>query len=120
MEITSVVVRQRVDDLDAAVPFYEKLTGQTSSPFDFGGLRLASVGQFLLFSGPDEVATRFATVSATLTVTDLNKAINESTDAGAKLVAPVMSTPRGRRAVLRHPQGACTSTWAARTSTGAA
>lgn len=49
--IESVVVRQRVEDLDAAVPFYEKLTGSTASRFGFGGVTLASVGPFLLFSG---------------------------------------------------------------------
>jgi predicted enzyme related to lactoylglutathione lyase len=105
MPITSVVVRQRVDDLEAALPFYERLTGQTASRFAFAGATLASIGPFLLFSGPDEVAGRLAGVAATLPVPDLKTAVKEGLAAGAELVAPVQATPNGHRAVLRHPHG---------------
>ncbi|WP_394297855.1 hypothetical protein [Streptomyces globisporus] len=45
--IVSVIARQRVDDLEAAVPFYERLTGRTADRFGFAGVRLAIVGPFL-------------------------------------------------------------------------
>lgn len=78
MAIDSVVVRQRVEDLDAAVPFYEKLTGSTAARFAFAGVTLASVGPFLLFAGPDEAVQRVAGVAATLSVSDLNAAVEEA------------------------------------------
>lgn len=31
MKIDSVIARQRVDDLDAAITFYERVTGQTAA-----------------------------------------------------------------------------------------
>ncbi len=105
MAIESVVVRQRVEDLDAALPFYEKLTGSTASRFAFAGVTLASVGPFLLFSGPDEAVQRVASVAATLVVADVDAAVKEAAAAGAEVVAAPSPTPNGRRAVLRHPYG---------------
>lgn len=42
MSIAGVVVRRRVPDLDAAVSFYEELTGAVGSRFAFGGAQLAA------------------------------------------------------------------------------
>ncbi|XEC32851.1 VOC family protein [Streptomyces fradiae] len=103
--ITSVIARQRVDDLDAAVPFYERLTGRTAERFAFAGVRLAAVGSFLLYSGPDEAVQRVAGVSATLTVGDLTAAVEAAVAAGATVVMPPQPTPNGHRAVVRHPEG---------------
>lgn len=105
MAIDSVVVRQRVEDLDAAVPFYEKLTGSTAARFAFAGVTLASVGPFLLFAGPDEAVQRVAGVAATLSVPDLTAAVEEAEAGGAVTVMPIQPTPNGHRAVLRHPHG---------------
>lgn len=104
--ITSAVVRQLVDDLEAAIPFYERLTGTTAARFAFAGLTLAGIGPFLLFSGPDEVASRFVGVAATLPVGgNPAAAVAEAVAAGAEVIAPPAATPNGHRAVLRHPQG---------------
>ncbi|MCX2180802.1 VOC family protein [Streptomyces sp. SKN60] len=103
--IASVIARQRVDDLDAAVPFYERLTGRTAERFAFAGVRLAAVGPFLLYSGPDEAVQRVAGVSATLTVGDLPAAVEAAVAAGATVVMPPQPTPNGHRAVVRHPEG---------------
>jgi predicted enzyme related to lactoylglutathione lyase len=105
MKIDSVIARQRVDDLDEAVPFYERLTGETAARFAFAGVNLASVGPFLLFSGPDEAVRQVAGVAATLAVADLDAAVGEAVAAGATVVMPAQPTPNGHRAVLRHPQG---------------
>lgn len=67
MKIDSVIARQNVDDLEGALPFYERLTGRKAERFAFAGVHLASVGPFLLFSGPEEAVRRTASVSATLT-----------------------------------------------------
>ncbi|MFF1798873.1 VOC family protein, partial [Kitasatospora sp. NPDC058263] len=104
-KIDSVIARQRVDDLEAAIPFYERLTGRTASRFTFAGVRLASVGPFLLFCGPDDAVRTFAGVSATLAVPDMAAAVEEGRAAGATVVMPPQPTPNGHRAVLRHPHG---------------
>ncbi|MGW1892514.1 VOC family protein [Streptomyces sp. NPDC002004] len=105
VKIDSVVARQRVDDLEAAIPFYERLTGRTAGRFAFAGVHLASVGPFLLYSGPEEAVQRVAGVSATLAVGDLAVAVEEAVAAGATVVMPAQPTPNGQRAVLRHPHG---------------
>jgi predicted enzyme related to lactoylglutathione lyase len=94
MSITSVTLRRRVDDLEAAVSFYEQLTGGAANRFRFAGVELAAVGPFLLFSGSDETAGRFAGVAATLSVPDLDQAIAGAVAAGAVLIAPPQPTPR--------------------------
>ncbi|WP_030730431.1 VOC family protein [Streptomyces sp. NRRL S-237] len=105
MTIGSVVLRRRVDDLESAVVFYQELTGEPATRFEFAGLRLASTGPFLLFSGPEEVAARFAGVAATLSVPDVDVTVAAGEAAGAEVIAAPAVTPNGRRAVLRHPDG---------------
>ncbi|MCM3886508.1 VOC family protein [Frankia sp. R82] len=105
MTVRSAVVRRQVEDLDAAVPFYEQVTGASSSRFAFAGVHLASVGPFLLFSGPEEAVRIVAGVAATLVVTDVDATVALATAAGAEIVAPAAKTPNGHRAVLRHPDG---------------
>ncbi|EIV94841.1 VOC family protein [Frankia sp. QA3] len=105
MTIQTVIARQRVADLDAAVPFYEQLTGLRAARFSHAGVSLASVGPFLLFAGTDEAVRRFAAVTATLTVTELDTAVGRAVAAGATVVLPATPTPNGHRALLRHPDG---------------
>lgn len=106
MAITGVIVRIRVNDLDAAVPFYEDLTGATATRFSFGSAALASVGPFLLFAAPGEDGDRLANVVATLVTDDLDPQLAELEALGASVIAPATSTPNGRRAIVRHPGGA--------------
>ncbi len=105
MTVRSAVVRRQVEDLGTAVPFYEQLTGATASRFAFSGVQLASVGPFLLFTGPEEAVRIVSGVVATLVVTDVDATVAVAVAAGAEVVAPTAPTPNGHRAVLRHPDG---------------
>ncbi|MFJ9371019.1 TetR family transcriptional regulator [Nocardia sp. NPDC101769] len=106
LPVTSVTLRHKVDDLHAAIPFYEQLTGETADLFEFSGLQLAAVGPFLLFSGSEAIAARFEGVAATLVVRDLLQIVASAKSAGASEISPAQPTPNGLRAVLRHPDGA--------------
>ena len=106
MAITGTVIRQRVFDLEAVLPFYEQLAGQPARRFAFSGARLASVGPFLLFSADGELGDRLARVAGTLVVDDLDAQVELLESLGAELIAPSVATPNGRRAVVRHPDGA--------------
>jgi predicted enzyme related to lactoylglutathione lyase len=105
MTITGVVVRRRVDDLDAAVTFYEQLTGQTSKRFAFGGAELAAVGPFLLFAAPPDIAELLERVIASISVDDVDAQAEQLEQLGAEIIAPPSPTPNGRRLVARHPDG---------------
>jgi predicted enzyme related to lactoylglutathione lyase len=105
MAITGVIIRRPVDDLAVAIPFYESLTGETAHRFASGGVELAAVGPFLLFTA-GEHANRIAQVAATLTVDDLPATEKLLTGLGAEIIAPATATPNGHRLIARHPDGA--------------
>lgn len=101
--ITGVLARVYVDDLDRALPLYERLTGD-SSPLRFGheGVLLAKVGVFLLIQGATrEVRTHAATVN----VRDIMKVVDAVTASGGTLLEGPAPGPNGTRLVVRHPDG---------------
>jgi predicted enzyme related to lactoylglutathione lyase len=105
MTITGVVVRRRVTDLEAAVTFYEALTGARANRFSFGGADLAAVGPFLVFAAPDDAAQVFERVVATISVDDLDELATRLEALGATIIAPPAPTPNGQRMIARHPDG---------------
>lgn len=105
MTISSAIVRLPVEDLDAAIAFYETMTASTASRFAFAGVSLASVGPFLLFSGSEEAVKLVSGVKATLPVAALDETIAAAVAAGAEVVRAPAPTPNGRRAIVRHPDG---------------
>lgn len=52
MEILGATLRVCVDDLETAIPFYERLAGGRAQRFERGGVQVAAIGCFLLMSGP--------------------------------------------------------------------
>jgi predicted enzyme related to lactoylglutathione lyase len=105
MSITGVIIRRLIDDLPAAVPFYEALTGEPAHRFSYGGVELAAVGPFLLIAAGDN-ARRAAQVAATIAVDDLAATERLLLRLGAEIVAPRAATPNGHRLIARHPDGA--------------
>lgn len=103
--VDTVTVRRRVDNLDTAIPFYEKLTGQPANRFAFAGVQLAAIGPILLFSGPDEAAKQIAAITATVSTPDLPAAVATLRRWSAEVVADVSATPNGHRAIIKHPDG---------------
>ena len=95
-----------VDDLEAAVPFYERLAGGTAQRFERGGVQVAAVGCFLLMSGPQAELEVLRKVAATIAVTDVEEARKVLGEMGAHIVAGPVPTPVGRNLIAMHPDGA--------------
>ncbi|OLZ66358.1 glyoxalase [Streptomyces sp. IMTB 2501] len=105
MEILGASLRICVDDLEAAVPFYERLSGGRALRFERGGVQVAAIGAFLLMSGPEEELEILRKVAATIAVKDVDEAHRLLTDLGALILAGPVPTPVGRNLLAVHPDG---------------
>lgn len=106
MEILGATLRVCVDDLEAAVPFYERLADSPALRFERAGVQVAAVGCFLLMSGPESELEVLRKVAATIAVSDVDEACKTLTELGADVLAGPVATPVGRNLVARHPDGA--------------
>ncbi|MFB7595802.1 VOC family protein [Streptomyces sp. NPDC056160] len=106
MEILGTSLRVCVDDLETAVPFYERLAGAEALQFERGGVKVAAVGCFLLMSGPEAELEVLRKVAATIAVADVDEAHRVLTELGARVVAGPVATPAGRNLIAVHPDGA--------------
>ncbi|WP_435270821.1 VOC family protein [Streptomyces sp. 1222.5] len=105
MEILGASLRICVDDIDTAIPFYERLAGGRAQRFDRGGVQVAAVGSFLLMSGPEAELEILRRVTATIAVKDVEEAHRLLTDLGARVLAGPVPTPAGRNLLAVHPDG---------------
>ncbi|OIJ67871.1 VOC family protein [Streptomyces mangrovisoli] len=105
MEILGTTLRVCVDDLEAAVSFYERLAGAAALRFERGGVQVAAVGCFLLMSGPEAELDVLRTVAATIAVKDVEETAAVLTELGARVVAGPVATPAGRNLIAVHPDG---------------
>jgi predicted enzyme related to lactoylglutathione lyase len=101
--ITKVLARVFVPDLDAAIPLYEELAQARAEKFGFRDVELARVGPFLLLAG-NTAAYRDRT--ATIQVADLAPVLAALNTAGGEIVEGPAPAPNGARLIARHPDGA--------------
>ncbi|GAA3986243.1 VOC family protein [Streptomyces sp. NBC_01352] len=105
MDILGATLRVCVDDLETAVPFYERLAGGRALRFERGGVQVAAVGCFLLMSGPEAELEVLRKVTATIAVKDVDEAHRVLTELGARVIAGPVPTPAGRNLIALHPDG---------------
>ncbi|MEU6367359.1 VOC family protein [Streptomyces sp. NPDC046931] len=105
MEILGASLRVCVDDMETAVPFYERLAGGRALRFERGGVQVAAVGCFLLMSGPASELELLRRVAATIAVDDVDEAHRVLTGLGARIIAGPLPTPAGRNLIAAHPDG---------------
>ncbi|MEV7890743.1 VOC family protein [Streptomyces sp. NPDC002817] len=105
MDILGATLRVCVDDLETAVPFYERLAGGPALRFERGGVQVAAVGCFLLMSGPEAELEILRKVAATIAVKDIDEAHRVLTELGARVIAGPVGTPAGRNLIAMHPDG---------------
>ncbi|MFD7866644.1 VOC family protein [Streptomyces sp. NPDC057682] len=105
MEILGTTLRICVDDLEAAVAFYEQLTSSPAQRFERGGVSVAAVGCFLLMAGPESELEILRRVGATIAVKDVDEALGTLNRIGARVIAGPVPTPAGRNLIAVHPDG---------------
>ncbi|MFH8448435.1 VOC family protein [Streptomyces fungicidicus] len=106
MEILGATLRVCVDDIESAIPFYERLAGGSALRFERGGVQVAAVGCFLLMSGPATELDVLRKVAATIAVKDVEETRQVLAEMGADILAGPLPSPVGRNLLARHPDGA--------------
>ena len=99
--IQGVLARVFVDDLDAAIPFYEQIAQDSARRFSFRDVELARIGSFLLLAGDTDT---YRDRVATLLVKDLRPVLDALDGAGEIIEGPAPA-PNGARLIARHPDG---------------
>lgn len=101
--IIAILANVSVADLDAAIPFYQQITGADAvKRFTYKHLQIARVGAFLLIEGsladaiPQEATVLVQSIDAVLAVVEAS---------GAQVLEGPDVIPNGTRAVIRHPDG---------------
>jgi predicted enzyme related to lactoylglutathione lyase len=104
--VREVLARVFVDDLEAALPTYRRLSGDAETRrFAFRDVRLAQVGSFLLLQVPDGQRARY-TRTATLLVDDIEAARSAVESGGGAVLEGPGDGPNGPRMIVRHGDGA--------------
>jgi len=101
--ISKVLARVFVSDLDDAIPLYEELAQARAEKFGFRDAELARVGPFLLLAG-NTAAYRDRT--ATIQVGSLAPVLAALESAGGEVIEGPAPAPNGARLIARHPDGA--------------
>lgn len=101
--ISGVLARVFVPDLDAVIPLYQALAevGEVSR-FTFRDLDLAQVGPFLLLAGNTGA---YRDRVATILVKQLPPVIAALEGAGGQVIEGPSPAPKGSRLIARHPDG---------------
>ena len=101
--IRAVIADVEVEDLEAAITLYREQAGDVEvRRVPYRDLQLASVGPFLLYSGPLD---KYVSQTATVIVDSLDPVFKALGDAGAQVLEGPEEVPNGTRILARHPDG---------------
>lgn len=108
MKILKKLVRIYVNDLEAAISFYQQLTNQEVSrrfKMPHNSLELASIDDLLLISGKEEDLTTIRQTKVTFLVDSLDEFQSFLEGNGSKIVSGPNVVPTGRNMTVIHPDG---------------
>jgi predicted enzyme related to lactoylglutathione lyase len=110
MDMLHVVTRIYLapEQLETAIAFYERLSGQTCSVrfvYAEEALELASVGSFLLIAGREAVLPAFKAVAMTIVVRSITACQDWLVSEGATILDGPEQVPTGWNMHARHPDG---------------
>jgi len=98
MIIKQILTRIYVNNIDAAIKFYEKLTNEKcASRFEYKqvGLEIASVKVLLIIAGTDESLTSFRKTNATFLVDSIHEYRDFLSQNNAEILKDVQEVPTG-------------------------
>jgi hypothetical protein len=108
MQVKQILTRVYVNDLDAAVTFYEQLLNEPcASRFSYAqmNLEIARVNNFLIIAGTEEALEPFKTTQATMLVDSLAEFKAFLLKNEALILRDIQQVPTGFNMTVRHKDG---------------
>lgn len=108
MKIIQMLNRFYVNDMDAAVAFYEKLFNQKCTVrfrYDEVHLELAQITDVLILAGSEEALRPFIETKATFVVDSIAEFKDYLLSNGAFIVRDLKQVPTGMNMTLKHADG---------------
>lgn len=108
MQVKQTLTRVYVNDMDAAIQFYEQLFGEScASRFSYAqmDLEIARVGAVLIIAGTDQALTPFKITHATMLVDSVDEFKAFLLGNGATVVRDIQQVPTGLNMTIRHTDG---------------
>jgi predicted enzyme related to lactoylglutathione lyase len=108
MKVLKTLSRLYVNDLQAAIEFYEELLNNPVArclELPQIGLELAQIGDILLVAGSDEALKPFRSTQVTFLVDSLDEFKVYLGEKGAEIIRGPNEVPTGRNMTVRHSDG---------------
>ncbi len=108
MKVLQKLNRFYVNDMDAALAFYEELLNQKCTVrfcYAEAGLELAQVADILILAGSDEALTPFCETKATFVVDAIAEFKDHLMNNGAVIIRDLKQVPTGVNMTVRHADG---------------
>jgi hypothetical protein len=108
MKVKQILTRVYVNDLDKAIGFYEKLTGEKClSRFEYkeAGLEIATVKNILIIAGPAKSLEPFRHTTATFLVDSVEEFKMFLLENHATLIRDIKQVPTGLNMTMKHEDG---------------
>lgn len=108
MIIKQILTRIYVNDMDMAIDFYERLTGEKcANRFDYKqvGLEIARVDSLLIIAGTEQTLETFKGVAATFLVDSVSEYKDFLCQNGALVLKDIQEVPTGLNMTIKHRDG---------------
>jgi len=108
MKIKQILTRVYVNDINAAISFYEQLTNdKCSRQFEYkqAELEIASVNNILIIAGSDKALEIYKNTSATFLVDSVIEFREYLLKNGALVIRDIQQVPTGYNMTFKHKDG---------------
>lgn len=108
MTVKQILSRIYVNDMDAAISFYEGLLGekcQNRFKYPQASLEIARINNILIIAGTDEALKPFKDTNATFSVDSLEEFKTFLLNNGAEIIRDIQQVPTGWNMTVKHKDG---------------
>ncbi|HEX2934894.1 MAG TPA: VOC family protein [Bacteroidales bacterium] len=108
MQVKQILTRIYVNDMDAAIKFYEQLLNEPcASRFNYAqmNLEIARVNNILIIAGTDQALEPFRLTNATMLVDSVEAFKTFLLENGATVIRDIQQVPTGLNMTIRHKDG---------------